>query len=110
MRPFSTSPLKMGIMQLRASPTDATKTTVEWSYSYHGKAVVTCPTPKALPAAGMITKGNAAIVVESDYTYTPLLLGILPNLIKVMNWSDTMVFAPRDGSVEYGNTQPGQCP
>lgn len=110
MRPYSTTPLKFGIVQLRAAINDATKTTVEWSYSYHGKSVQACPTEKAMPTAGMVTAGNAAVLVESEYTYTPVLLNILPGLSQVMNWQDSMVFAPRDGSVDYGNVPIGTCP
>jgi len=110
MVPYGTSPLRMGIMQLRAASNDANKTTVEWSYSYHGKTVKSCPTIKAMPETGMISAGNAVIVIETEYDYTPYLRNILPGLITAMTWQDTMVFAPRDGSVDYGSTQPGNCP
>jgi hypothetical protein len=73
--------------------------------------VTNCPLAKNMPAWDMITKGNAAIVVEAQYQYTPLLTNIIPNLIKQMNWSDTMAFSPRYGSVFYGQaTQNTVCP
>lgn len=102
--PYSSTPLQVGILQLRASSLDATITTVEWSYSYHNKTVAICPTIKAMPATNMITAGNAAIVVESTYQYTPLLTNIIPGVVKAMSWTDTMTFAPRYGSVFYGQS------
>lgn len=110
MAPYSASPLKMGVTQLRASSTDATKTTVEWSYAYNGMTVTACPAAKSMPAVNMVSKGNAAILVESQYQYTPLLTNILP-MVKAMNWTDTMTFSPRYGSVFYGQaTQNTTCP
>jgi Flp pilus assembly protein TadG len=111
MEPYSSTPLKMAITQLRASSTDATKTNVEWSYSYNGMPVTNCPLAKNMPAWNMITKGNAAIVIEAQYQYTPLLTNIIPGLIKQMSWSDTMTFSPRYGSVFYGQAmQNTTCP
>jgi len=111
MEPYTSTPLRMAITQLRASSSDAKKTNVEWSYSYNGMPVTNCPLAKNMPAWDMITKGNAAIVVEAQYQYTPLLTNIIPNLIKQMNWSDTMAFSRRYGSVFYGQaTQNTVCP
>lgn len=111
MEPYTSTPLRMAITQLRASSSDAKQTNVEWSYSYNGMPVTNCPLAKNMPAWDMITKGNAAIVVEAQYQYTPLLTNIIPNLIKQMNWSDTMAFSPRYGSVFYGQaTQNTVCP
>ena len=111
MAPYSATPLKMGVTQLRASSTDATKTTVEWSYSYNSMSVMSCGQSKSMPATNMVTAGNAAIVVEARYQYTPLLTNIIPGLITQMNWSDTMTYTPRYGSVFYGQaTQNTKCP
>jgi Flp pilus assembly protein TadG len=111
MEPYSSTPLRMAITQLRASSSDAKETKVEWSYSYNGMPVTNCPLAKNMPAWNMITKGNAAIVVEARYQYTPLLTNIIPNLIKQMDWTDTMTFSPRYGSVFYGQaTQNTVCP
>jgi hypothetical protein len=108
--PYSSTPLQVGILQVRANASDATKTTVEWSYSYHNKVVTKCPNTKAMPATNMVTAGNAAILVESAYQYTPLLTNLVPGL-STMNWADTMTFAPRYGSVFYGqSTQNTSCP
>lgn len=109
--PYSSTPLQVGILQLRANATNATVTTVEWSYAYHNKSVTKCPNVKAMPASNMITAGNAAILVESTYSYTPLLTNIIPDVVTSMTWNDTMTFAPRYGSVFYGqSTQNLVCP
>jgi hypothetical protein len=36
------------------------------------------------------------VFVVATYTYVPLLASVLPNLIKQMTWTDTMVMTPRD--------------
>lgn len=111
MEPYTSTPFRIAITQLRASSSDPKNTNVEWSYSYNGMPVTKCPLAKNMPAWNMITKGNAAIVVEAQYQYTPLLTNIIPNLIKQMNWSDTMAFSPRYGSVFYGQAmQNTVCP
>jgi Flp pilus assembly protein TadG len=111
MTPYSFTPLQMAISQIRASSTDATITKVEWSWSYNNMPITSCGTQKSMPAANLITTGNAAIVVEAAYKYTPLLTNIIPGLIRQMSWSDTMTFAPRYGSVFYGQpTQNTSCP
>jgi Flp pilus assembly protein TadG len=111
MQPYSSAPLQIAITQLRASSTDATKTKVEWSWSYHNMPITTCGEDKDMPAADMITKGDAAIVIEAKYEYKPLLTNIVPGLVKDMTWSDTMTFSPRYGSVFYGQaTQNLKCP
>jgi Flp pilus assembly protein TadG len=102
MEPFSSTPLQMAIFQLRANSTDATKTTVEWSWSQPDLPITKCPNEKPMPAPNMISKGDAAIVIEARYTYEPFLANIVPGLATTMTWSDTMTFAPRWGSVFYG--------
>jgi Flp pilus assembly protein TadG len=101
MHPYSRTPLKMGVMSIRANIANAANTTVEWSYKFNNKSNVTnCPTAKAMPQADMITAGNTAIMVETEYQYTPLLTNIIPGLIKPILFKDTMVYSPRKGPVE----------
>lgn len=111
MEPFSSTPLQIAITQLRASPTDANITKVEWAWSYHNAAITNCGDVKSMPDKNMISKGDAAIVVEATYTYTPLLANIAPNIGQSMTWSDTMTYSPRPpnsrgggGAVRYGQT------
>lgn len=111
MEPFSATPLQIAITQLRASSTDATVTKVEWAWSYHSAEISNCGVVKSMPDQNMISKGDAAILVEAKYTYTPLLANIVPGIAQSMTWSDTMTFAPRYGSVFYGQqTQNLKCP
>jgi Flp pilus assembly protein TadG len=111
MEPYSSAPLQLAITQLRASSSDATKTKVEWAWSYHNMAISNCGDDKSMPDKNMVSKGDAAIVVEAKYSYKPLLTNIIPGLIGDMTWSDTMTFAPRYGSVFYGQaTQNLKCP
>ena len=102
MRPYNTTTLQIGISAIRASPTDATDTRVEWSYPYRNYPVTACSSPKAMPAAGMITKGNAAIVVEAQYKYKPFTANLIPGFGTVLTWRDTITHAPRNGTVVYG--------
>jgi len=111
MKPFSATPLKIGITQLRASSTDATVTTVEWSWSFNSMDIKNCGDKKSMPDKNMISKGDAAIVVEANYTYEPLLANIVPGITKTMTWSDTMTFAPRWGAVYFAQDKLNtKCP
>ena len=102
MEPYSSTPLQLAVTQLRASSTDATKTKVEWAWSYHNMPITNCGDLKSMPDKDMVTKGDAAIVVEAQYSYKPLLTNIIPGLVGNMTWTDTMTFSPRYGSVFYG--------
>jgi Flp pilus assembly protein TadG len=111
MEPFSSTPLQIAITQLRASSTDADNTKVEWAWSYHNMPIANCGDAKSMPDKNMVSKGDAALVIEAKYTYTPLLTKIVPDIAKSMTWSDTMTFSPRYGSVFYGQkTQNLKCP
>jgi Flp pilus assembly protein TadG len=114
MAPYSYAPLQMGIYQFRANSTDATKTRIEWSYAYNKMAIQPCSltyTANKLVPANLLSKGDAAIIIDAQYQYAPLLTNLLPNVIKKMSWTDTITFAPRFGSVFYGQaTQNSVCP
>jgi Flp pilus assembly protein TadG len=111
MTPYSATPLKMTVSQVRATSTDANNTKVEWTYSYNGATALTLCQVKSLPGTNMVTVSGAAILVEAQYQYTPLLTNIIPGLVKQMSWSDTMTYSPRNGSVFYGQaTQNTTCP
>jgi hypothetical protein len=72
---------------------------VGWSYPYHSYPVSACGASKNMPAAGMITAGNSAILVEAQYTYTPLIGNLVPGFTGSIVWTDRIANAPR-----------GQCP
>ena len=95
MRPYATASLKMGITAIEADPNNATITKVAWSYSHNGYTTAACGATKAMPAAGMITKGNSAILVEAQYTYTPILTNLVPGFKVSLQWNDQIANTPR---------------
>jgi Flp pilus assembly protein TadG len=114
MLPYSATPLEIGVYQFRAKSTDATLTRVEWSYAYHNMPIQNCSltyTTNSLVPAGLLSTGDAAIIINATYQYNPLLTNIIPGLVKQMTWTNTMTFSPRYGSVFYGQaTQNTTCP
>ena len=101
MKPFSTTTLKVSVMAIRAKSDDATKTKIEWSYGFQGGAEPAQCANKGMPATGMITQGNAAIMVEAQYTYTPLLANLVPGFSNAITWKDTITHSPRNSCVDY---------
>lgn len=114
MAPYSSSSMQMGIYQFRANSADATKSRIEWSYAYNSMIIQPCSltyTSNTLVPANLLSKGDAAIIIDAKYQYSPLLKNLLPAVIKNMTWTDTVTFAPRFGSVFYGQaTQNSVCP
>ncbi|MEQ1670987.1 MAG: TadE/TadG family type IV pilus assembly protein [Hyphomicrobium sp.] len=104
MSPYDTSSLKMGVTAIQAAPNDATDTTVAWSYSYEEYPVSSTGAPKNMPAAGMITAGNAAILVEAQYKYKPILTNLVPGFDMEVTWNDQISHAPRGRCPKFGGT------
>ncbi len=65
-----------------------------------------------MPASGMLTTGNTAIVVEAKYTYAPLLKDLIPGFKTEIEWNDTITHSPRKAScVAYEGQNCGMlCP
>lgn len=101
MRPYDISSLKMGVTAIQADPNNANVTKVAWSYPYKGYPVQSCNASKAMPASGMITKGNAAILVEAEYVYKPILTDLVPGFNVSMQWTDQIAHAPRSRCPDY---------
>jgi Flp pilus assembly protein TadG len=101
MSPFKTNSLKVSVMSIRAKSDDATKTKIEWSYGYQGGAEPAQCSNKGMPATGMITQGNAEVMVEAEYTYTPLLANLVPGFSNAITWKDTITHSPRNSCVDY---------
>ncbi len=101
MRPFSTTTLKLSVQSVRAKSDDANKTKIEWSKGFQGGSEPAVCSNKALPATGMITQGNAAIVVEAQYTYTPIFANLIPGFSNAITWNDTITHSPRNSCVDY---------
>lgn len=115
MYPFSATSLAIEVNSVRAkfdaAPT-STDTRSEWTYkSTTGAAASTCST-KQMPASGMLTAGNTAIVVDATYTYAPLLSKLIPGFKTAMTWTDTITHSPRRAScVAFeGNPCSSLCP
>ena len=98
MAPFSASSLTLKVNSLRAKSDDANQTKSEWSYSYPEKTTATTCAVKAMPANGMLTTGNTAIVVETTYKYEPLLKDLIPGFKTQITWNDTITHSPRKAS------------
>ena len=73
LKPYDSTPLKLTVLNVAASPSDATQTTVCWSYAHNG-GTGSYPknSPYALPS-GVVAAGESAIVAEVQYEYTPLI-------------------------------------
>jgi len=96
MLPYDSSSLKLGVMSVQASPTNASDTRVVWSYSFNGYSVPAKCATYALPA-GLVAKGGSTIVVESSYTFKPLFTLIFPG---AMTWTDKSFHSPRNSCVD----------
>jgi Flp pilus assembly protein TadG len=109
MNPYPTTTLQMGITAIKADPNNGTQT-VAWKYSHNGYPVTACGSAKAMPAAGMITNGNSAILVEAQYTYTPLISQLVPGFKLPMVFNDKIANAPRGQCPHFGaNAAPCTC-
>ena len=101
MRPYDISSLKVGVTAVQADPNNASITKVAWSYPYKSYPVLACNATKAMPASGMITKGNSAILVEAEYIYKPILTNLVPGFKLSMQWKDQIAHAPRSRCPDY---------
>lgn len=101
MKPYDTTTLKIGVTTIQADPNDASITKVAWSYPYKGYPVMACDASKAMPASGMITKGNAAVLVEAEYYYKPILTNLVPGFDMQIKWQDQIAHAPRGRCPNY---------
>ena len=71
LKPYDSTPLKLTVLNVAASPTDATQTTVCWSYAHNGgTGSYSKNSPYALPT-GVVDAGESAIVAEVQYEYAP---------------------------------------
>jgi Flp pilus assembly protein TadG len=109
MQPYDATLLKLAIISVRASPTDATDTKVEWTYSYNGKTVPTKCQTYTVPT-GLIDKGGSVIVVESSYVYKPLFASFVPGITSDLTWTDKSFHSPRVNScVDYVKPSGNSC-
>jgi Flp pilus assembly protein TadG len=100
MRPYDASSLKLAVISVRASPTDATDTRVSWAYSYNGMAKPADCAKYTVPA-NILTKGNSVIVVDATYTFKPLFGDFVPGITGAMTWTSKSYHSPRNSCVDY---------
>ena len=108
MYPYNIATLKMGITAIKADPNTGAQT-VAWSYSYNSFPVTACSGSKSMPAAGMITNGNSAVLVEAQYTYTPIISGLVPGFGGNLIFNDKIANAPRGQCPDYAGKKCTTC-
>ena len=105
MRPYDTSSLKLGVIAVKASSTNANDTRVEWSYSHNSASVPSQCAAYTLPT-GMLAPGASVIVVETSYEFQPLLSGFNYGGFSFPSrtWDDKSTHSPRNSCVDYNGT------
>ena len=74
--PYSQTPLQVTVRNVSSSAADAGKTKVSWQCTYAaGKTTPQCECKnEAYPLpTGLVAKNDSVVVVDADYTYTPLV-------------------------------------
>ena len=100
MQPYDATSLKLGVVSVRASPTDAADTKVVWSYSYNGMQVPADCSAYSLPA-NIVGKGGSVIVVDATYVFKPLFGDFVPGISGAMTWTNKSYHSPRNSCVDY---------
>lgn len=95
MAPYDAKDLKLSIIPVMSSPTDAKKTLVYPATtnrpSYHGGALPPKCQAYAL-TTGMLKENESVIVIRSEYKFTPLFAGYI---MGGQDWSNTAFAKPR---------------
>lgn len=98
--PYDASSLKLAIISVRASTTDAADTRVSWSFAYNGMDAPAKCSSYTVPA-NMIEKGGSVIVVEGSYLFKPLFGDFVPGFAGPITWTDKSFHSPRNSCVDY---------
>jgi Flp pilus assembly protein TadG len=101
MSPYDPTKLKIGIFSVQASPTDATNTKVVWSLSYKGQMPVPSKCQQYALPANLVTKGGSVIVVEAQYSFTPLFGNYVPGFGSLGELKDKSFHSPRNACVDF---------
>lgn len=100
---FDTASLKISVIPVKASPSDATKTKVYANTSnrpgYQGGSVPAKCSSWTLPT-GLLSKGEVAIVVQTQFTYTSTLTSSIGTSF---TFTRSSVSASREGCVDFDN-------
>lgn len=101
MSPYDSSSLKISVVPVKASPSDASKTRVYASTanrpSYNGGLQISKCSSYSL-ASSLIAKGASVIVVEASYTYKPIFMNYL---FGSSAWTDKAYATPRHSCVDF---------
>ncbi len=100
VKPYDHTLLKMTVMNVAASPTDATDTKICWAYAHNGGAgSYNKNDPYSLPT-GVVEEGDSVIVTEVKYAYEPLIFNQF--ITSTKNLEEKFYLKPRLSSyVEY---------
>jgi Flp pilus assembly protein TadG len=101
MSPYDASSLKVSVIPVKASPSDASKTRVYASTtnrpSYNGGTQPAKCASYTL-ASSLIAKGASLIVVETSYSYKPIFLDFV---LGTASWTDKAYATPRNSCVDF---------
>jgi Flp pilus assembly protein TadG len=101
MSPFDASTLKISIVPVKASSTDASNTKVYAATtnrpSYHGGVQPAKCAAFAL-TTGLVTKGGSVVVIQTSYQYTPALVS---HLWGSSTWTEQAIVSPRNSCVDF---------
>ena len=100
VKPYDHTLLKLTVMNVAASPTDATDTKVCWAHPHNGGVGSDSKNdPYTLPT-GVVEAGDSVIVTEVNYAYEPLIFNHFITTTK--NLEEKFYLKPRLSSyVEY---------
>ena len=101
MSPYDASSLKVSVIPVKASPSDAAQTKVYASTtnrpSHNGATQPSKCSSYSLTAA-LLPKGASVVVVESSYTYQPIFLNYV---FGAASWTDKAFATPRNSCVDF---------
>lgn len=102
---YDNGSLKISVIPVVADPDDAAVTKVyagttnRPTYPATGVSTPAYCDAYAL-ADDLISAGNSVVVVETSYTFEPIVLGYVTG---AMSWTDRAVLSPRQGCVRFGD-------
>lgn len=98
MKPYDSSSLKAVVLSVKANPTNAADTKVDWAYSYpNGTPKPANCSAYTLPA-NLVAAGGSVVVVETKYSYQPLFLSYIGDPMHAGVWTDKSTHSPRQSS------------
>jgi Flp pilus assembly protein TadG len=104
VKPYATAPLKLTVLNVYSSPTDATDTRVCWSYNHNGGTTTYSNGQTYSLPTGVVQTGESVIVAEVTYAYTPIIFNFF--FKTTTNFTETFYLKPRlSSSVEFDGTK-----